>query len=119
MIWIEEENMKDRLQEIWERQKNFDNIVFANAGVTREQVANEIKVALITEIGELYNENPTFKFWKEHKDLTITDKTKEEFADCLHFLISLGQDIFKDEQEMFEWYCKKNDKNLLRQKTGY
>ncbi|EFS22112.1 dUTP diphosphatase [Fusobacterium gonidiaformans 3-1-5R] len=119
MIWIEEENMKDRLQEIWERQKNFDNIVFANAGVTREQVANEIKVALITEIGELYNENPTFKFWKEQKNIEITDKTKEEFVDCLHFLISLGQDIFKDEQEMFDWYCKKNDKNLLRQKTGY
>lgn len=82
--------MKDRLQEIWERQQNFDNIVLKK----REKT-------------------------KEHKDLTITDKTKEEFADCLHFLISLGQDIFKDEQEMFEWYCKKNDKNLLRQRNGY
>ena len=80
MIWIEEENMKDRLQEIWERQKNFDNIVFANAGVTREQVANEIKVALITEIGELYNENPTFKFWKEQKNIEIlTCKTSAEY----------------------------------------
>ena len=55
----------------------------------------------------------------EQKNIEITDKTKEEFVDCLHFLISLGQDIFKDEQEMFDWYCKKNDKNLLRQKTGY
>lgn len=110
---------KDRLKEIWERQKYFDDIVLKKRQKTKLEVANEVKVALITEIGELYNENPTFKFWKEHKDLTITDKTKEEFADCLHFLISLGQDIFKDEQEMFEWYCKKNDKNLLRQKTGY
>ena len=42
-------------------------------------------------------------FGKNKKNIEITDKTKEEFADCLHFLISLGQDIFKDEQEMFEW----------------
>lgn len=111
--------MKDRLKEIWERQKKFDDIVFKNAKVTREGTTLHRKVALVAEVGEMFNENPTFKFWKEHKDLTITDKTKEEFADCLHFLISLGQDIFKDEQEMFEWYCKKNDKNLLRQKTGY
>ncbi|CAL7910038.1 dUTPase [Fusobacterium necrophorum] len=114
-----EDRLDDRLKEIWERQKYFDDIVLKKRQKTKLEVANEVKVALITEIGELYNENPTFKFWKEHKDLTITDKTKEEFADCLHFLISLGQDIFKDEQEMFEWYCKKNDKNLLRQKTGY
>ena len=115
-VLVEEE---DRLKIIWDRQKKFDDIVLKKRGKTKLEVANEIKVALITEIGELYNENPTFKFWKEQKNIEITDKTKEEFADCLHFLISLGQDIFKDEQEMFEWYCKKNDKNLLRQKTGY
>src|SRR3712207_9378664 len=110
--------MKDRLKEIWDRQQNFDNIVLKKRGKTKSQVANEIKVALITEIGELYNENPTFKFWKEQKNIEITDKAKEEFADCLHFLISLGQDIFKDEQEMFEWYCKKNDKRSEERRVG-
>src|SRR3712207_8215941 len=61
--------MKDRLKEIWDRQQNFDNIVLKKRGKTKSQVANEIKVALITEIGELYNENPTFKFWKEQKNI--------------------------------------------------
>ncbi|CAL7880813.1 dUTP diphosphatase domain protein [Fusobacterium necrophorum subsp. funduliforme ATCC 51357] len=69
--------MRDRLKELWERQKHFDNIAFQNAATTREDTTLHRKVALITEIGELYNELPDFK------------------------------------------YCKKNDKNLLRQKTGY
>lgn len=114
-----EDRLDDRLKEIWERQQNFDDIVLKKRGKTKSQVANEIKVALITEIGELYNENPTFKFWKEQKNTEITDKAKEEFVDVLHFVISLGIDIFKDEQEMFEWYCRKNNKNLERQRNGY
>lgn len=111
--------LKDRLQEIWNRQKHFDNTAFQNAKTTREDTALHRKAALITEIGELFNEIPDFKYWKKNKNTEITDKAKEEFADVLHFVVSLGIDIFRDEQEMFEWYCKKNDKNLLRQKTGY
>lgn len=63
-VLVEEE---DRLKIIWDRQKKFDDIVLKKRGKTKLEVANEIKVALITEIGELYNENPTFKFWKEQK----------------------------------------------------
>ncbi|KYM63233.1 hypothetical protein A2U09_08685 [Fusobacterium necrophorum subsp. funduliforme] len=104
---------------IWERQQNFDNIAFQNATTTREDTTLHRKVALITEIRELFNEIPDFKYWKKNKNTEITDKTKEEFADVLHFVFSIGIDVFENEQEMFEWYCKKNDKNLERQKTGY
>ncbi|EHO21622.1 hypothetical protein HMPREF9466_00479 [Fusobacterium necrophorum subsp. funduliforme 1_1_36S] len=114
-----EDRLDDRLKEIWDRQKKFDDIVFKNAGVTREGTTLHRKIALVAEIGELFNEIPDFKYWKKNKNTEITDKAKEEFADVLHFVVSLGIDIFRDEQEMFEWYCKKNDKNLLRQKTGY
>ncbi|WP_394291676.1 dUTPase, partial [Fusobacterium necrophorum] len=119
--WVlgQQEKTKDRLKEIWERQQNFDNIAFQNAATTREDTTLHRKVALITEIGELFNEIPDFKYWKKNKNTEITDKTKEEFADVLHFVFSIGIDVFENEQEMFEWYCKKNDKNLLRQKTGY
>ncbi|CAL7885294.1 dUTPase [Fusobacterium necrophorum] len=109
----------DRLKEIWDRQKHFDNIVFMNAGVTREGTTLHRKVALVAEVGEMFNENPDFKCWKKHKNTEVTDALKEEFADVLHFLISLGIDVFENEQEMFEWYCKKNDKNLERQRNGY
>lgn len=123
-VWSKEEfekfhRGKDRLQEIWERQQNFDNTAFQNAKTTREDTTLHRKVALITEIGELYNELPDFKYWKKNKTTEIADTAKEEFADVLHFVISLGIDIFRDEQEMFEWYCKKNDKNLERQRNGY
>lgn len=115
-VLVEEE---DRLKIIWDRQKKFDDIVFKNAGVTREGTTLHRKIALVAEIGEMFNEHPDFKCWKKHKNTEVTDALKEEFVDVLHFLISLGIDIFRDEQEMFEWYCKKNDKNLERQKTGY
>ncbi|CAL7878299.1 dUTPase [Fusobacterium necrophorum] len=114
-----EDRLDDRLKEIWDRQKKFDDIVFKNAGVTREGTTLHRKIALVAEVGEMFNEHPDFKCWKKHKNTEVTDALKEEFVDVLHFLISLGIDIFRDEQEMFEWYCKKNDKNLLRQKTGY
>lgn len=115
-VLVEEE---DRLKIIWDRQKKFDDIVFKNAGVTREGTTLHRKIALVAEIGEMFNEHPDFKCWKKHKNTEVTDALKEEFVDVLHFLISLGIDIFRDEQEMFEWYCKKNDKNLERQKNGY
>lgn len=115
-VLVEEE---DRLKIIWDRQKKFDDIVFKNAGVTREGTTLHRKVALVAEVGEMFNENPDFKCWKKHKNTEVTDALKEEFIDVLHFLISLGIDIFRDEQEMFEWYCKKNNKNLERQRNGY
>ncbi|WP_261788118.1 dUTPase [Fusobacterium necrophorum] len=114
-----EDRLDDRLKEIWERQKKFDDIVFKNAKVTREGTTLHRKIALVAEVGEMFNENPDFKCWKKHKNTEVTDALKEEFVDVLHFLISLGIDIFKDEQEMFEWYCRKNNKNLERQKNGY
>lgn len=114
-----EDRLDDRLKEIWDRQQNFDNIAFQNAATTREDTTLHRKVALITEIGELFNEIPDFKYWKKNKNTEITDKTKEEFADVLHFIFSIGIDVFENEQEMFEWYCKKNDKNLERQRNGY
>ncbi|MCF0161424.1 MAG: dUTP diphosphatase [Fusobacterium necrophorum] len=116
---IIKDESEDRLKEIWERQKKFDDIVFKNAKVTREGTTLHRKIALVAEVGEMFNENPDFKCWKKHKNTEVTDALKEEFVDVLHFLISLGIDIFKDEQEMFEWYCKKNNKNLLRQRSGY
>ncbi|WNE40832.1 MAG: hypothetical protein mread185_000289 [Mycoplasmataceae bacterium] len=46
-----------------------------------------IKIALLTEIGELANEIKTFKHWKKDKTIDLT-KAREELIDCLHFYLS-------------------------------
>lgn len=108
----------DKLQDIWNRQYNFDDVAQKNAGRTRKNTVTERQVALMTELGELFNEMQNFKYWKHNKDIQI-DKVKEEYADVLHFIISLGIDIFEDANDMYEWYVYKNNKNIQRQKNNY
>lgn len=110
--------MKDKLQDIWNKQHNLDDIVLKKAKKTREETLSDRQVALLTEIGELANEMQNFKYWKHNKNIQL-DKVKEEYADVLHFIISLGIDIFEDANDMYEWYVYKNNINLQRQKDNY
>lgn len=48
-------------------------------------------LALLVEIGELANEIPYFKYWKRKKKFNYS-KITEEYADVLHFLLSLAND---------------------------
>lgn len=110
--------MKDKLQEIWNRQYDFDCLAMGNAGVTRKETLANRQVALMTELGELFNEMQNFKYWKKNKDIKA-ENIKEEFADVLHFVMSLAIDIYEDTEDMIEWYRYKNNKNVKRQKDNY
>lgn len=82
--------MKDQLKELMEMQRVLDeNIMKEHELVYDEHIANNIKVALIVELGELMNEFPTtFKHWSK----TAVDNREKglvEYVDCLHFILSL------------------------------
>ena len=47
-----------------------------------------VKIALLVEIGEFANELKTFKHWKKQTEINW-EKAKEELIDCLHFFLSL------------------------------
>lgn len=108
----------DRLQDMWNRQSALEEIVHKKANTTREKTLSDRQVALLTELGELANEMQNFKYWKHNKNVDLS-KVKEEYADVLHFVLSLGIDIFEDANDLFEWYKFKNNKNLGRQERGY
>lgn len=82
--------MNEQLKELLEMQRILDeNIMKEHELVYDEHIANNIKVALIVEVGELMNEFPTkFKHWSK----TAVDNREKglvEYVDCLHFALSL------------------------------
>lgn len=82
--------MIEQLEELLEMQKALDNAFMKSNGLTYDDtIANNMRVALIVEVGELMNEFPTkFKHWKK----TAVDNREKglvEFIDCLHFVLSL------------------------------
>lgn len=76
------------LTDLLEKQKKLDKLIFKNSGIERRYPFENIKLALLTELGELANEVQSFKYWKRNKNIK-TERILEEFADCLHFALSL------------------------------
>jgi dimeric dUTPase (all-alpha-NTP-PPase superfamily) len=68
-------------------QKKLDEEIFKNSGI-KEYPLENIKLALLVELGELCNEDKSFKYWKKHKEVN-KERLLDEFADCLHFSLSL------------------------------
>ena len=82
--------MLEQLEELLEMQKVLDEAILKEHGnVYDEKIAEQMKIALFVELGELMNEMPTkFKHWKK----TAKDNREAalvEYVDALHFALSL------------------------------
>lgn len=75
------------LDKMLKDQKKLDTTIFKNAGI-KEYPLENIRLALLVELGELANEWKGFKYWKKDKKIN-REKLLDEFADCLHFALSL------------------------------
>lgn len=76
-----------KLKELLNKQKALDEMILERAGIKNYPYTN-IKLALLVELGELANEVQSFKHWKHNKEIK-REKVLEEFADCLHFALSI------------------------------
>ncbi|PGO73787.1 hypothetical protein CN980_17840 [Bacillus cereus] len=78
-----------KLQSIFEAQDKLDRKVVEVHGLEGQNLTGDVTQALYTELGELSNEIGFFKYWKKNKK---NDKIRQydEWADCLHFMASLG-----------------------------
>lgn len=82
--------MLEQLKELLEMQRVLDDAILKKHGnVYDEKIAEQIKIALFVELGELMNELPSyFKHWKKTaKD--NREKALVEYVDALHFALSL------------------------------
>ena len=79
------------LTDLYRKQKELDEEIARNHQVTYESTRNKRTLALLVELGEFANATRTFKYWS-NKGAESKERILDEFADGLHFLLSLGID---------------------------
>lgn len=82
-------NIQLSLLDLKRMQDAYELKVYEKYGIT-EYPFSENKLALLVELGELANEVKSFKYWKNPENRNSDmEKLREEFADCMHFALSL------------------------------
>lgn len=77
------------LSTLYLEQARLDTRIHAQNHVDYPSTMSRRVMALLVELGELANETRTFKFWST-KGPSPKAKILDEYADGLHFLLSLG-----------------------------
>jgi dimeric dUTPase (all-alpha-NTP-PPase superfamily) len=80
------------LLSLYQAQKQLDEVIQKQHKLTYAGTRNKRILALLVELAELANETRCFKFWSI-KGPSHIDIIKDEYADALHFFLSLGIDI--------------------------
>ena len=99
------------LKELYSLQAALDAEIAQNHNVTYESTFERRLLAFIVEIGELANETRCFKYWS-NKGPSPKEVVMDEFADGIHFLLSLGIPIHANK---YDYEIKKSDLDLTRQ----
>ena len=102
------------LTDLYKKQRELDEEIAVNHGVSYSSTRNKRTLALLVELGEFANATRTFKYWS-NKQGESKERVLDEFADGLHFLLSLGidQGFEVDSIEVFDDGNSLTD-NLLR-----
>ena len=94
------------IKKMLEAQKELDAALFQKGGL-KEYPIEQIKTAYRVELGEALQEWKSFKYWKKNKGIIDINKLLEEVADCLHFALSLENEIKNyNYEEVFKYYDK-------------
>lgn len=113
----------DKLEDMWNKQKDFDTITFDINKTSRESTRRDRYLALMVELGEVLKEDECYKYWKNSRHTIETaeykEKAKEEFADLMHFVMSIGIDLFDNVDELYKYFVKKHNINVKRQLNNY
>ena len=84
--------MKIELEELFKAQEQLDLTIAKNHGITYKTTRPRRLMACLVEIGELANATRCFKYWS-NKGPEADEIVLDEYADGLHFFLSLGVDI--------------------------
>lgn len=79
------------LTDLYIKQRELDEEIARKHNVTYESTRNKRTLSLLVELGEFANSTRTFKYWS-NKGPESKERVLDEFADGLHFLLSLGID---------------------------
>lgn len=82
-------------ERLFDMQEKLDqNILENKTGTTDDERFEKLTLALMVELAECANEWRGFKFWSKDQDARRSDML-EEYVDCLHFLLSIGNHLSK------------------------
>ncbi|HAV20290.1 MAG TPA: dUTPase [Firmicutes bacterium] len=84
--------MTINLNDLFAKQRELDAHIQANHHLTYASTREKRLLALLVELGEFANETRAFKFWSLKSPSPI-EKILDEYADGMHFFLSLGIDI--------------------------
>ena len=79
------------LIDLYNKQRELDANIASNHHVSYQSTRNKRTLALLVELGEFANATRTFKYWS-NKGPESKERVLDEFADGLHFILSLGID---------------------------
>ena len=113
----------DKLEDMWVKQVCFDEMTFSRNNTNRESTRKDRYLALMVELGEVLKEDECYKYWKNGRHTIESpeykEKAKEEFADLMHFVMSVGIDLYDSVDELYEYFIKKHNININRQHNNY
>jgi dimeric dUTPase (all-alpha-NTP-PPase superfamily) len=99
--------MEFKLKELFLEQAKLDKDIQKLHNVTYEGTREKRYLAFLVELGELANATRCFKFWSL-KPAESNERILDEFADGLHFILSIGVDLG---YEFDVLKCNKSTKN--------
>lgn len=103
--------MKVNLKELYFLQEELDKDIAVRHQVSYESTHSRRLLSLMVELGELANETRCFKYWS-NKAPSPEEVIMDEYADGLHFLLSLGIPL---KTTKFEYELNKNKEDLTDQ----
>lgn len=82
------------LNRLYELQAKLDKHILDNNNVkmSKEELLDNTILALLVEVGELANTTRCFKHWSK-KGMMEKKTILDEYADCLHFYLSIGNQV--------------------------
>lgn len=102
---------KVNLKRLYELQAELDDEIAKNHHICYECTHEKRLLALTVEIGELANETRCFKYWS-NKPASSKEIVLDEYADGIHFFLSLGIPL---NASKFEYELVENKEELTVQ----
>lgn len=99
--------------EILRNLNKYSLVTFKDSDFLTEKI-----LALQVEVSELANATRCFKYWSKKKS-EPKERLLDEYADCLHFLLSIANTLGFTAEEIEQAYIKKHEVNYKRQEEGY
>ena len=112
------EKTKDRLDEIFELQKDLSEIIKSDRYPNDiEGKVSALSTAIIHEAVELQR-TTNWKWWKTPTEFD-QNEAREELIDIWHFVVQASIELKLTPDDILDEYKRKNQINHERQKNGY